>query len=138
MIAIITLFSFIYTIPLFCEHTWKKDENGTIRTVQTPLRKEGPVKEVYYSKASRYTASRCTDLDNARFWIGSKNIWDARFCTFLHVFCTFLHVFWHMRTWDTRFLINKYLRCTYLPMPHCVETYNMRRSDYWALDWKYV
>lgn len=48
MIAIITLFSFIYTIPLFCEHTWEKDENGTIRTVQTPLRKEGPVKEVYY------------------------------------------------------------------------------------------
>ena len=39
-----------------------------------------------YSKASRYTASRCTDLDNARFWIGSKNISDARFCTFLHVF----------------------------------------------------
>ena len=51
----------------------------------------------YYSKASRYTASRYTDLDNARFWIGSKNIWDARFCTycaFLHVFCMLLHVFW--------------------------------------------
>ena len=48
MIGIITLFSFIYTIPLFCEHTWEKDDNGTIRTVQTILRKEGPVKEVYY------------------------------------------------------------------------------------------
>ena len=47
------------------------------------------------------------DLDNARFWIGSKNTWDAHFCTFLHVF-------WQMRTWDTRFLINKYLRCTFL------------------------
>ena len=62
-----------------------------------------------YSKASRYTASSCTDLDSARFWIGSKKPWDARFliiftlaarfctfyCTFLHVFarfCTFLHV----------------------------------------------
>ena len=31
-----------------------------------------------YSKASRYTASSCTDLDNARFCIGSKKIWDAR------------------------------------------------------------
>ena len=48
MIGIITLFSFIYTIPLFCEHTWEKYRNGTIRTVQTILRKEGPVKEVYY------------------------------------------------------------------------------------------
>ena len=48
MIGIITLFSFIYTIPLFCEHTWEKDDNGTIRTVQTILRTEGPVKGVYY------------------------------------------------------------------------------------------
>ena len=47
MIAIITLFSFIYTIPLFCEHTWEKDENGTIRTVQTPLRKEEVYSQVY-------------------------------------------------------------------------------------------
>ena len=50
-----------------------------------------------YSKASRYTASSCTDLDNVHFWIGSKNICDARFCTFctfLHVFARFLHVFW--------------------------------------------
>ena len=30
-----------------------------------------------YSEASRYTVSSCTDLDNARFWIESKNIWDA-------------------------------------------------------------
>ena len=29
-----------------------------------------------YSK--KYTASSCTDLDNARFWIGSKKIWDAQ------------------------------------------------------------
>ena len=56
-----------------------------------------------YSKASRYTASSCTDLDNTRFWIGSKNFWDARFltifplaarfCTILHKFCTILHDF---------------------------------------------
>ena len=31
-----------------------------------------------YSKASRYTASSCTDLADARFWIGSKNIWAER------------------------------------------------------------
>ena len=62
-----------------------------------------------YSKALRYTASSCTDLDSARFWIGSKKPWDARFwiiftlaarfCTILHVlhdftqFCTILHDF---------------------------------------------
>ena len=32
----------------------------------------------WYSKASRYTASSCTDLAGARFWIGSKKIWDER------------------------------------------------------------
>ena len=31
-----------------------------------------------YSKASRYTALSCTDLAGARFWIGSKKIWDER------------------------------------------------------------
>ena len=31
-----------------------------------------------YSKASRYTASSCTDLAGAHFWIGSKKIWDER------------------------------------------------------------
>ena len=48
LIAIITLFSFLYTIPIFCEHTWEKDENGTIRGVKTILRTEGPVRDVYY------------------------------------------------------------------------------------------
>ena len=31
-----------------------------------------------FSKASRYTASSCTDLAGVRFWIGSKKIWDER------------------------------------------------------------
>ena len=35
-------------------------------------------KIMHYSKASRYTASSCTDLAGARFWIWSKNIWDER------------------------------------------------------------
>ena len=48
LIAIITLFSFLYTIPIFCEHTWEKDKNGTIRAVKTMLRMEGPVRDVYY------------------------------------------------------------------------------------------
>ena len=30
------------------------------------------------SKASRYTASSCTDLAGARFWIGFKKTWDER------------------------------------------------------------
>ena len=44
-----------------------------------------------YSKALRYTASSCTDLDNARFWIGSKKIWDARIYVVKTLNCT---VFW--------------------------------------------
>ena len=60
-----------------------------------------------YSKALRYTASSCTDLAGARFWIGSKNIWDARFCTFLHVFLINEYL-------RCTFLMNEYLRCTFL------------------------
>ena len=33
----------------------------------------------WYSKASRYTASRSTDLGDTRFLIGSQNTWDTRF-----------------------------------------------------------
>ena len=46
----------------------------------TYTNKKSPISMFFtYSKASRYTASSCTDLDSARFWIGSKKIWDARF-----------------------------------------------------------
>ena len=48
LIAIITLVSFLYTIPIFCEHTWEKDENGTIRAVKTRLKMRGPLRDVYY------------------------------------------------------------------------------------------
>ena len=34
--------------------------------------------KIMYSKASRYTASSCTDLAGARFWIGSKRIRDEQ------------------------------------------------------------
>ena len=71
---------------------------------------KGHMSNCHYSKALSSTASSCTDLEDTRFWIGAKNTWDARFCTFLHVFarfytffdkwvlemhvfCTFLHVF---------------------------------------------
>ena len=57
-----------------------------------------------YSKASRYTASSCTDLDNARFCIGSKKQWDARFLKNCCLRCTFF--------WEARILINIFLRCT--------------------------
>ena len=43
-----------------------------------------------YSKASRYTASSCTDLDNAHFWIGSKKIWDTRIHVVKTLSCTFI------------------------------------------------
>ena len=44
-----------------------------------------------YSKASRFTASSWTNLDNARFWIGSKKIWDAWIFVAKTLSCT---VFW--------------------------------------------
>ena len=47
----------------------------------------------YYSRALSSTASSCTDLENARFWIRSKNIWMHVFCTFLSIFL--LQQFWH-------------------------------------------
>ena len=54
-----------------------------------------------YSKASRYTTSSCTDLDNAHFWIGSQKIWDARFFELLLE----MHVFeiGSKKIWDARF-----------------------------------
>ena len=50
-----------------------------------------------YSRALSSTASSCTDLAGARFWIGSKNIWDVHFC----LRCTFFGRFLYMSTWDT-------------------------------------
>ena len=47
-----------------------------------------------YSKASWYTASRCTELDNAHFWIGSKKIWDAQIYVVKTVICTVFWCFW--------------------------------------------
>ena len=46
-----------------------------------------------YIRALSSTASSCTDLENARFWIRSKNIWMHVFCTFLSIFL--LQQFWH-------------------------------------------
>ena len=42
-----------------------------------------------YSKASRYMASRCTDLDNVRFLIGSNKIWDELIYVVKTLSCTF-------------------------------------------------
>ena len=42
-----------------------------------------------HSKASRYTASSCMDHDNARFWIGSKKIWDAQIYLAKNLSCKF-------------------------------------------------
>ena len=67
-----------------------------------------PIKQIEkkkkeYSKASRYTASSCTDLDSTRFWIGSKKPWDARFL----INCYEMHVFW-----EARILKNIVFSCT--------------------------
>ena len=66
-----------------------------------------------YSRASRYTASSCTDLDNARFWIGSKKIWDARFL----INCYLMHVFLRSTNFDKKRVPwgpNVPWRCTFL------------------------
>ena len=46
-----------------------------------------------YSRALSSTASSCTDLEDARFWIGSENIWGTPICMFF---------------------INEYLKCMFL------------------------
>ena len=60
--------------------------------------------ESTYSKASRYTASSCTDLDSARFWIGSKKPWEARFFIFLSLDTRIfeMHGFWKFFSLATR------------------------------------
>ena len=95
---------------------------------------------VRYSKASRYTASRCTDLDNARFWKGSKNIWDTRFWWILlekhEFFGGFSKIFWDARFFDKLllemhgFLISPIgylsLFCTYTMEVFLKEHYNFQ------------
>ena len=51
-----------------------------------------------YSMASRYT-----DLDNARFWIGSKKIWDARIYVVRALRCT--------NFWAARFFLSYTIVC---------------------------
>ena len=47
-----------------------------VKNLKKYIRKFRWVLHTSYSKASRYTASSCTDLAGAHFWIGSKKIWD--------------------------------------------------------------
>ena len=63
-------------------------------------------KIVKYSRAFSCTASSCRDLEDARFWIGSKKLE-------MHVFGTFLHVSALFCTFFARFLVNEYLRYTF-------------------------
>ena len=74
--------------------------------------------QCHYSRASRYTTSSCTDLDNVRFWIGSKKIWDTRFWSILlekHEFFIFFPkfflrcTFFDKLTWDARIFDFGYL-----------------------------
>ena len=48
------------------------------KMLQDAIKNDVVLNWLNYSKASRYMASRCTDLDNARFLIGSKKIWGER------------------------------------------------------------
>ena len=45
-----------------------------------------------YSKTSRYTASRCADLGDTGFGIGSKNTWDTRIYADFRGFLIKIHV----------------------------------------------
>ena len=84
----------------------------------------------YYSKASRYTASSCTDLDHARFWIGSKKIWDTRFFDKL-TWDARIFLFCPKNFWDARFLINCSLRCTNFLFHPMSCTYTMKSRLFW-------
>ena len=64
-----------------------------------------------YSRASRYTASSCTDLDNARFEVGPK-IFEVHVFDEFYFRCTNFWLFFPKHFWDSIFLINCYLRCT--------------------------
>ena len=49
LIACVSIFSVLYTIPVFCEHYWAKNENGTIAVFPTVLReKKSHVERPYY------------------------------------------------------------------------------------------
>ena len=49
LIGCVSMLSLLYTIPVFCEHYWAKNENGTIAVFQTVLRqKKNHVMESYY------------------------------------------------------------------------------------------
>ena len=47
-----------------------------------------------YNRALSCTASSCTDLEDARFWLWSKKICNARFWTFFDTWVLQIHVFW--------------------------------------------
>ena len=46
IIGFVSLLCFLYTIPVFCEHSWEIT-NGKIQVNQTVLMKEGPIKDSY-------------------------------------------------------------------------------------------
>ena len=79
------------------------------------------VLDLKYSKASRYMASRSTDLGDTRFLIGAQNTWDTRFLaqsladTRLLLSWKKCDNFFH-RIWSSSILgyIIFYLMCMYL------------------------
>ena len=84
-----------------------------------------------YSKAWRYAASKCTDLLLTRFWIGSKNTWDAWIftnsladmrilCRFPWIFAKFAWIFWVLTTsWCTVFEIYSFFQKLRKSRPCC-------------------
>ena len=91
----------------------------------TPWKQDWNRHRKEYSRASRYTAISCTDLDNARFWIGSKTFWDARFFDKLllemHEFLRstiFLEL--HSFSWSCIFMIFFYQLCSSVISLHCM------------------
>ena len=76
-----------------------------------------------FSKATRYVASRCADLADMRFWIGSKNTWDIQTLTksladtwilrgFLLTFAKFVLILGVIKVIKIR---NKFFKPTFLP-----------------------
>ena len=92
------------------------------------------VKYSGYSKASRYTASSCTDLDNARFWIGSKKNWDERIYVVKTLSST---VFWWSCLWLIKLLkLHEFWATRVFPFPKKRASQGLTVYDFTSFPWK--
>ena len=74
-----------------------------------------------FSKASRYMAFSCTDLDNARFWLGSKKVLDKQIYVVKTLHCMFLY--------DLAFALSSNSSCTNFELHEFFHSSKKRASQ---------